>query len=445
MKNTPYLFAALLIAIVFLISPSRAQIITTVAGTGSYGFSGDGGAATAAKLWHPTDMAVDASGNIYIADNQNQRLRKVSSSGTINTFAGGDTCRADGVPATTANIWTNGVDVDVAGNVYTAGSYTVRKINTSGIITTIAGTGGYGSTGDGGPATAATFRDVVAVAHDAAGNIYIADGGGYSYGGIIRKIDTANNISTVAGGGTSLAEGIAATAAGLGKPNNIAFDAGGNLYIADFYYNRIRKVDTAGIITTVAGSGIAGFSGDGGPATAAKLDGPNGIAIDASGNMIIADFYNCRIRKVTTAGIINTIAGTGTCGYSGDGGAASAAWLGHVVSVKVAGTAIFVADSNAQVIRKIAYSPTATFSGFATEAEMSIYPNPSTGSFTLNLVSTTDREVQIIVTNLLGQKVKELTIITNKDTAVDFHVPPGIYFVAALADGERIVKEITVR
>ena len=442
MKNTLKFIAVLLI--VCGSASSEAQIITTFAGNGSYSFSGDGGAATAAALQFPTDLTFDASGICYVADHYNYRIRKINVSGVINTFAGGDTCSADGVPATTASISPSGMDVDGAGNIYVAGRNKLRKINTSGIISTIAGSGGYGSTGDGGPATAATFRDPVAVAHDAAGNIYIADAGA-SYNGTIRKVDASGHISTVAGGGTSTADGIAATAAVLGKPNNIAIDASGNLYIADWQNNRIRKVNTSGIITTAAGTGTAGFSGDGGAATAAKLDGPNGIAIDASGNMFIADFYNCRIRKISPAGVITSIAGTGTPGYTGDGGPASAAQLGHVVSVKISGTDIYVVDSNASVVRKISYSSASAFSGIATHEKMSLYPNPTNGSFIFNLISASNSDVQIIVSNVLGQKVKELQVAANKETTIDLDAPAGIYFVTAIVAGERIVKKIVLQ
>ena len=279
--------------------------ITTVAGTGAGGFSGDGGPATSAQLRRPRGVALDGAGNLYIADSENNRIRKVDTSGTITTVAGGGSDLGDGGPATSAQLRRPiGVAVDGTGNLYIADtdSYRIRKVDTSGTITTVAGTGAGGFSGDGGPATNAQLSFPMGVALDGAGNVYIADNFNYR----IRKVDTSGAITTVAGtgaGGLSgdggdLGDGGPATRAELNQPTGVALDSAGNLYIADLANNRVWKVDTNGAITTVAGTGVEGFSGDGGLATSAELNGPQGVALDSAGNLYVADTGNQRIRKV---------------------------------------------------------------------------------------------------------------------------------------------------
>ncbi|MBI6545863.1 MAG: hypothetical protein HY692_03655, partial [Cyanobacteria bacterium NC_groundwater_1444_Ag_S-0.65um_54_12] len=226
----------------------------------------------------------------------------------------------------------------------------IRKVDTAGIITTVAGSSGW-VLGDGGPATSAQLNQPHGMAVDVTGNLYIADRDNNR----IRKVDTAGIITTVAGNGTYgySGDGGPATSAQLGKPNSIAMDGGGNLYIADEYNNNIRKVDTAGIITTVAGNGTLGYSGDGGLATSAQFYYIYGVAVDANGNLYIADWNNNRIRKVDTAGIITTVAGNGTPGYSGDGGPATNAALNrpYGVAVNAAGTLLYISDANRYIRR----------------------------------------------------------------------------------------------
>ena len=374
--------------------------ISTVAGTGTQGFSGDGAAATAAQLDSPWDVAVDGSGNLYIADRNNNRIRKVDSSGNISTVAGSGTggFSGDGAAATAARLQNpQGVALDGAGNLYIAdaGNNRIRKVDSSGNISTVAGTGTGGFGGDSGAATAAQLSEPSGgVALDGAGNLYIADtsnhrirkvdsdgnittvagreqlsnpqsvaldGAGNLYiadtgNNRIHKVDSSGNISTVAGTGTAGFSGdsSAATAALLNTPADVAPDGAGNLYITDRGNERIRKVDSAGVISTVAGSGTAGFSGDGGAATAAQLNEPYGVAVDSSGNLYIAEWNNNRIRKVNSAGVISTVAGTGTAGFSGDGGAATAAQLSNPqdVALDAAGN-LYIADVNNNRIRKV--------------------------------------------------------------------------------------------
>jgi sugar lactone lactonase YvrE len=281
-------------------------IITTIAGTGVWGYSGDGGPAIAAELGGPTDMVMDASGNIFISDASNFNVRKIDgSTGIITTIAGGNTGTAlgDGGPATAAVVRPHGIALDAKGNMFIAeeGTYRIRKIDAlTGIITTIAGIGTQGYSGDGGPATSAQLGSPWDVVTDTSGNIYIAD----DYYFRIRKVDGSTGIiTTVAGNGTTSynGEGILATNAGFNS-SIVAVDASGNIFISDVDSYRIRRIDkSTGIITTVAGNGNMGYSGDGGPAIAAELNFPAQITIDKTGNIFFSDAGNQRIRKVTAA------------------------------------------------------------------------------------------------------------------------------------------------
>ena len=342
------------------IPATSGSIITTVAGNGAFGFSGDSGLATAASLRNPYDISVDGKGNLYIADSINNRIRKVDTKGIISTIAGTGGGFAGGFSgdaglATAASLsGPLGVALDVLGNLYIADSSNsrIRKVDTKGIISTIAGTGANGFSGDAGLATAASLSDPSAVALDASGNLYIADFGNNR----IRKVDTKGIISTIAGSGVRGFSGDSgfATLASLNSPTSMALDALGNLYIVDRANHCIRKVDTKGIISTIAGTGVRGFSRDGELATAALLDYPSDVALDASGNLYIAELGNYRILKVDTKGIISTIAGTGSRGFSGDGGLATAALLSVPTGVALdAYGNLYIADHLNSRIRKV--------------------------------------------------------------------------------------------
>jgi len=332
----------------------KSGIITTVAGNGSEGYSGDGGLATQAKLHSPIGVAADTLGNIYIADWGNQRIRKVGANGIITTFAGNgiEGYSGDDGPATQALLrHPADVAVDPSGNVYIVdtGNGRVRKVDLSGIITTVAGNGRSGYSGDGGPATQAQLRSPSRVAVDTLGNLYIAD----LANDMIRKVDKNAIITTVAGS-REYGDGGPATEANLFMPTGAAIDACGNLYVADNYRHRVRKMDADGIITTIAGNGDGGYSGDGGLATEAQFYYPSGIAVDTLGNLYIADSGNYRVRKVDANGIISTLAGNGIEGYGGDGGPATQARLDYPSDVAVDALGnVYIADSYNNRIRKV--------------------------------------------------------------------------------------------
>jgi sugar lactone lactonase YvrE len=372
-------------------------IITTVAGNGRAGFSGDNGPATGAQLNSPTGVAVDAAGVLYIADFGNGLIRRVAN-GIITTFQAGGTGVAvdplgnvyiadtvnhrvqrvlNGVVTTVAGIGTSGfsgdggpavaaqlnnpggVAVDPFATVYILdnGNARIRRVS-NGVITTVAGSGLTGSSGDGGPAASAQLFNPVDVAVAPEGDVYVAEQGSNR----IRRISNGV-ITAVAGDGAAgfNGDGIQATNAHLTRPRGVAVDSAGNVYIADLGNQRVRVVSN-GVIHTVAGTGNSGFSGDGGPATSADLTLPADVALDADGNLYIADFGNNRIRKVS-GGVITTVAGDGTNGYSGDGGPATSAQIDRPESVAIDSEGnLYFSDAN-KVIRKVTDGVITTVAG----------------------------------------------------------------------------------
>ena len=340
---------------------STAGVIVTVAGDGTAGYAGDNGSATLAKLNFPSGVAVTSAGILYIADSDNSRLRQVLSSGTIDTVCGGGAYAS----GSAALMNPSAVAVDSSGNLYIAdeGTNTVRKLSSTGTISTIGGSGVYGYSGDGASAVTAQFEYPAGVAVDTSGNVYMVD----SYNSRVRKIATNGVVTTVAGNGRRgySGNGSTATNAELDFPQGIAVDSAGNLYIADTNNSCIRKV-SSGIITTIAGNGTAGYLGDNGPASAAELNYPYGVAVDATGNVYIADTLNNVIRQISTTGMITTIAGNGFIGYSGDGGAPTSAELNFPAGVAVdASGSLYIADSENYVVRRVSGGTIATIAGAA--------------------------------------------------------------------------------
>ncbi len=338
------------------------KLITTVAGIGTAGYGGDGGLATAAGVNYPYGVAVDQSGDLFIADGGNNRVREVNASTKlITTVAGNGTAgySGDGGQATAAGINAPyGVAVDQSGHLFIADTFNdrIREVNLAqGLISTAAGNGIASYSGDNGQATAAVASYPLSVAIDGSGHLFIADTGN----NVVREVNLATGIiATVAGNGTYGYNGdnCLATAAELASPQGIAVDQSGHLFIADTGNQRIREVNLAtGLITTLAGNGITGYGGDAGLATVAELDNPMGIAVDNNGHLFIADADNNVIREVNLAtGLITTVAGDGTAFYGGDGGPATAAELYFPTSVAVDQSGhLFIADTFNQVIREV--------------------------------------------------------------------------------------------
>ena len=331
--------------------------IKTIAGNGSQGFSGDGGPAVNAQLNYPRNLAIDGAGNLYVADSQNNRIRKIGTDGTISTVAGNGTAgfSGDGGPATSAKLnYPYAVAVGNSGSLYIADTenYRIRKVDPTGIMTTIAGNGAYQSGGDDGPAVSATLARPLDIAVDGAGTVFIAQ-----QDARVRKITSSGTMLPVAGNGIEGFDGDGALAinALIGTDTGVDIDQSGNVYIADQNNFRVRRITADGMITTVAG----GYSGDGGPATKAFFrktlaKTPTNLAVDMYGNVYISDRFGNRIRKVTPTGIITSVAGTGINGYTGDGGSAIEARLRHPRGVGLDSIGnLYTADQYNRRIRKV--------------------------------------------------------------------------------------------
>jgi hypothetical protein len=346
------------VLLIFLPLFSGAQIITTIAGSpGTYGYTGDGGAATSAKLAGPYGVAVDRWRNVYIADGGNSVIRKVDTNGTITTVAGNGIGGRGGYGGAATSAYLSlpsGVAIDSIGKFFICdyGNSCIRVVDTSGIINTYAGDGIDGYCGDNIPALSSCMESPYGIALDSRGHLFIADHGNQR----VREVLLNDTIITFAGTGAPGFSGDsgAATAAKIYTPDKVAVDKYGNVYFADQSNMRVRKVDTNGIITTIAGTGAIGYNGDSIAATSAKLNYPAGIAVDDYGNVYIADMYNSRIRKVDTSGMITTIAGNGVGGYGGDGHAADSANLYWPTEVAISPSGnIYICDFRNQIIRAI--------------------------------------------------------------------------------------------
>ena len=345
------------IALLFSInSIAQTGIITTIAGTGVGAFGGDNGPAISAKLWTPTKVAIYRN-DIYISDLGNYRIRKIDSLGVITTIAGtgvvGNT--GDGGPGILAELYNPvRIAINTIGDIYIVGTTRVRKVNKSGIISSVDS--GYGSTG---------------IAVDASNNLLIGDNSDFQ----VFQLTPSGIRTTIAGTGATGFGGDwgPATLAQFNSPYGIAVDDTGNIYVADMLNHRIRKINTSGIITTIAGTGIAGYNGDGGRADTTELNQPCDIAVDHSGNIYISEHASQRIRKINPSGIINTVAGNGTIGFSGDSSDATLAQLSYPDGIAVDGCGnLFIADHGNNRIRKVTYPPILTvpsisLSGIASE------------------------------------------------------------------------------
>ncbi len=413
-------------------------VITTVAGNGTQGFSGDNGPAISAQLYGPWGVAIDSAGNLYIADSYNSRIRKVTN-GVITTVAGNAACcfSGDNGPAASAQLYgSHGVAAGPDGSVYIADSSNnrIRKV-TNGVITTVAGNGTAGFSGDNGPAASAQLTDPEGVAVDSAGNLYIADTG-YSR---VRKV-TNGVITTVAGGGATLGDNGPATSAQLYSPKGVAVDSAGNLYIADTYNQRIRKVSN-GVITTVAGTGTHGpSSGDNNPATSASLFSPTGVAVDSAGNLYIADTGNSRVRKLSN-GVITTVAGTGGYGFSGDNGLATSAQLYNPegIAVDPAGD-LYIADTLDSRIRKVSNGVITTVGGNGTYGFSGDNAPATSSQLSRPTGVAVDSAGNVYVADRDNNRIRVLTpaAVTDRKPTIVSMVNAASYIGGAISPGEMV-------
>ena len=338
----------------FRVLAAHVPEISTVAGSGSAGYCGDGGPASRACLNFPIGVAVDGNNNLLIADTFNNRIRQFKLPGIITTVAGNGTggfC-GDHAPASSGCLNVpEAVAVDDEGKLFIADTFNqrIREVSAGGTITTVAGNGTADFCGDNGPGTSACLNFPHGVAADDEGRIFIAD----TFNHRVRRI-AKDTITTVAGNGTMgfCGDNGPAISACLQFPIAVAVDSDGNLFVTDLGNQRIRKIHR-GTITTVAGNGAMGFCGDGGPAVNACLNSPVGIAVDTSGSLFIADAGNQRIRQVDPGGAINTVAGNGTRGFCGDGGRATDACLNGPTGVALDNNDLFIADQQNSRIRRV--------------------------------------------------------------------------------------------
>lgn len=424
---------------------SYAQgVITTIAGNGVTQYIGDGWPATSYSLASPAGVCADKAGNVYSCDNVEPRIRKIDKYDTLFTIAGTGTpgYTGDGGMAAFATFGSPAsMAIDTSGNLFITDQYNkvIRKINrTTNIVTTVCGSGGGGFGGDAGPATAANLEQPEGVWVDKQGNIYVVDKGNQR----VRKVDVLTGIiSTVAGNGTNgySGDGGLAVNTRLSFPRGVCSDDAGNVYIADYGNNRIRKVEhTTGIITTIAGTGAAGYTGDGGPATAATLVSPYGLYWSSQGRLYIADYGNNVVRAISADGTIRTVAGSGLYGFSGDGGSALSATFQGPKAVYVDDSEyLYIADSENSAIRKVTPSFNKA-SNILYAYTLNIYPNPTNDI--LNITSSTPlTNAAITIHDILGKAVLN-TVFNGTQSQLNVgQLSSGIY-ILQLRSGASVVN-----
>ena len=428
------------------INSGKAQTINTICGTGLAGYSGDGGPAISAQLKHPTDVKIDAKGNTYIVDQGNEVIRKINAAGIITTIAGeGDPGYfGDGGPATLAAINVpTGIAVDKTGNLYIADTHNglIRKVDTNGIISTIAGSYNQpGYTGNGGPASAARITDPTYMAIDTADNLYFTD----HLNNAVRMISHSTGIIITVAGNTIKGyngDGGPGPAAQLNDPRGIYLDTYGNLFIADFGNDVIRRVD--GItknITTIAGKNWPGATGTGGPATNACLNGPISVTADNYGNVFFGEYRNDWVRKVNTRDTLVYFAGNGYSGFSGDGGPSTASRINYPYSLSVDGVGnVYFPDYTNSVIRRVQVSPLKINTGNEIGG-IQIFPNPVTEILHINNVQPS---TSYSLTNAVGVEVRTGELAQGDQFLSIKELPSGIYNLELNPkEGNREIRKI---
>ncbi len=432
----------------------NAQVITTYAGTPPYwGSFGDGGFATNAGLTFPSCIAIDIKGSVYIGDDFNKYIRVIDTNGIISRVAGTSVFASsgDGGPASIASL--NGVVYlasDRNGCIYVSEYGRIRKIDTNGIINTIAGNGILGYSGDGSAATLASFVNE-AITIDKWGNLYIGD----SQYGVIRKVDTQGIISTFAGSGivSNLGDNGPASSAGLTKISCLTNDTNGNLYVGCGPYPIIRVIRPSGYIYRFAGCDTTipgGFSGDGGMATDAHIGEANGIAVNKAGEVFFSDRRNQRIRKIDTNGRISTYAGSGTVpagsilggGFSGDGGPATLAKLHDPRGIAIDDSDnVYIADRTNSCVRKVSKNGQLVSVPFAPKFHVTIFPNPLIDCDYLNINNVVDKSAYRIV-SLTGELLLSGQLVKG-DNQISFHsFVHGIYILELEGRDGQSIREI---
>ena len=429
---------------------TNAQTINPFAGNHIPGYSGNGAPATAAECYAPAGIAADNAGNVYFIDQGSSVVRKVNAGGIITTYAGNDTAgySGNGGPATAASLnQPSSLAIDDTGNLYIADDVNnvIRKVNTAGIITTVAGDGTAGYLGDAGLATNAKLNSPKGIAVDHLGNMYIAD----ANNNVVRKVNTAGFINPFAGtsspgffGNDSLA-----IFAKLHLPTAVAVDASGNVLIVDQVNNMVRRVNTLGVITSFAGTGVYGYSGDGNYADLAKLNTPTEVSADNLGNVYIADYGNHVVRKVTSAGFISTIAGNGTSGYSGDGGYALAAQLAGPYDMAVDNVGkVYISDEINNVVRVVYNNVGIHDLAAGSPGELHVFPDPNNGTFSIEIPGA-PRDATLNVVDMMGKVIKTMTVqpIDGKAGIALSGIRPGNYTISVTTGSSLLRALITVQ
>lgn len=439
----------LLLSVVTLPVSFSQGIITTIAGNGITQYIGDGWPATSYSLAQPTGLCMDKSGDIYETDYAESRIRRLDTHDTLYTYAGigvpGYT--GDGGPASTATFANpTGVAMDTAGNLYITEEYNhiVRKITrATGIVSTICGTGVAGYAGDGGSAMTAMLNQPAGLCLDKAGNIYIAD----KNNNRIRKIDAlTGTITSFAGIGSAgySGDGGPANTTKLAYPMSVCADTANNIYIADNANHRIRRVDAAtGTITTVTGMGGQAYTGDEGQAIYARISEPNCVHMSKRGNLYISDYGNNVIRVITPDGIIHTVAGSGLFGYSGDGGPALSATFQRPTAICTDNQEnLYIADGENSAIRKV----TPVYTGITISPSLktaSIYPNPANTRLCIAGLSPTAR-TNVKIINALGVTIIEKTDFFGQPIELTA-IAPGLYILSIQSENEIRIEKLIIQ